>query len=267
MSAPTRLRAADPRFELWSQAAATRDEWRRISLDPGPADRASAESAIAAIYAHLNRPAPAFVWAASPAEAAPLITDRTSLDDLHRLVMRPALRCRSPIASDLAAYRSRLRARLDLQINPAIFDPPPPKRDKRSDPWPPLPPEPPLRFGIPLSEVVRRHVRDALRATLQFRSAVRAALGPPQAQPICWYARHDVDWIGYADVWRRLGLASYSGADTSALDDWATLARSAGWWWAADSVCVMSEPPSRVDLRGPTEVVALTWPDGWRVTV
>ncbi|WP_425321283.1 DUF6745 domain-containing protein [Couchioplanes caeruleus] len=81
---------------------------------------------------------------------------------------------------------------------------------------------------------------------------VRAALGPPARLPICWYGQQDASWIAQHDVLRRLGLSHPAPCDITDLDDWAALARAAGWWWPCQEVCVAVERPARI---GPEVVV------------
>jgi hypothetical protein len=116
---------------------------------------------------------------------------------------------------------------------------------KGDKPWPVLPPPQALEAGVPLRLVLRQGVRDALRTALMDSVAlrVRAALGPPARVPVCWYGQQDAYWIAHYDALRRLGLAHYSPPESAALDDWATLARTTGWWWPGEEVCVMVDRP------------------------
>lgn len=77
----------------------------------------------------------------------------------------------------------------------------------------------------------------------------RAELGPPESLPVCWYGQQDAPWIAYYDAWRRLGLAHYFGPDEALLDAWATLARSCGWWWPDEAVCVIVERPAVITVE------------------
>ncbi len=252
-----------------------RDEWLGHGLSTAPADRPAAETAVTSLYARLGRARPRFAWVDSPAAAMPLVAGAPTHAVLHQWVMRPPSGPR-PVASDLAASASRLRSALDERLEPPAFDPPPPKRTRKPpEPWPVLPAPDLLRRGIPFREVLTQGVRDALRASLALHPPVRAALGPPEAVPVCWYGQQDAHWIAYYDAWRRLGLARYPRADDAWLDTWAALARATGWWWPGDAVCVMVERPAALRVEpvpgawhgevrprrdgGP----ALVWRDGW----
>jgi Domain of unknown function (DUF6745) len=157
-------------------------------------------------------------------------------DDLQRSIDRPRGR---PFASDLVAGLSKFRSALDAAVERPGFDPPPPKRKKKDEPWPVLPPADALRTGIPFLEVLRQGVREALRTTLMTNLAlpIRARLGGP----VCWYGAQEAYWIAYYDACQRLGLARYRDDD---YDDWANLARSCGWWWPDEDVCVITDRPA-----------------------
>jgi hypothetical protein len=273
LTAPARLEAATAKRAIWWQrAAAIRDDWLDSGLTAKPANRATAERAITAIYARIGRRSPAFTWVDSPQAATGLVSGGPNLDDLYRCVKHPVAG-RPPLASDLAAHRSQLRAALDDTVTIAAHDSRPPKREKPNDPWPDLPADAALRAGQPFREVVRRSVRDALAASLGagFYLPVRAATGSVQTQPICWYGQQDTDWIANFEVWRQLGMAAYRPGDEDAFDDWIVVARSSGWWWPAEDVCVVSERPTVIDTRtvpgarhGERHATFIAYRDGWQ---
>jgi hypothetical protein len=245
LTAPVRRRTAAV-FDYWQQAAGLRQEWLDVGSSTEPADREAAESVLTRLYARHGRPRPRFVWAASPEPALAEvkgIPGHTELQQWLRVVPPPG---RPPIAVDIAAGWSRMMAALDEDADHPDLDPPKGAR-KAAKPWPELPPVPALEAGVPLRVVLRRHIRDHLRTALMENAAlpVRAALGPPARTPICWYGQQDAYWVGHYDIVRRLGLARHSATLTARLDDWATLARSAGWWWPADDTCVLVERPVR----------------------
>ena len=76
---------------------------------------------------------------------------------------------------------------------------------------------------------------------------------------------------------RRLGLVSYGAPGNEWLDCWCTLARSCGWWWPFERVCVVAERPAIVRVEEvpgakPGPIVphcpdgpAIVFPDGWEV--
>lgn len=248
MTAPRHQRAA-----FWDQAAGIRDEWHRHGLACGPADRPGTEQAITRMYAEIGRRRPRFTWVRSPQEAQPLVAHLPTLRDLFALITdKPAERT-PPIASDLATAVSRLRGRMDEQITTPWFDPRPPQR-KKGEPWPDLPPDEALAYGIPFADIVRRHVREALFASLARGYALPAKHSlVGDDGPVCWYGQQEAHWLAYYDVWRRMGLARYGDTVDAGLDTWQSIARSAGWFWPDEDVCVVSERP----VRG------RTYADGW----
>ncbi|NUT03153.1 MAG: hypothetical protein HOV76_06710 [Hamadaea sp.] len=239
MTAPRHLRAA-----FWKQAADIRDEWLRLGLACGPADRSVARVAITKVYASMGRPQPEFVWVRSPREAQPLVRDLPTLDDLYAWVSAPPPEADPPLASDLATVVARLRWRMDDRIDTPAFDPKPPKR-KKGEPWPEHSVDRALDFGVPFVEILRRHVREEL-----FRQLIRAYAAPAkrslgEPSPVCWFGQQESHWIAYYDVWRQLGLADFGPALDAELDVWADVARSAGWFWPGEHVCVVAEKPVR----------------------
>jgi hypothetical protein len=261
----------------WRRAVDIRREWLHCGLSTEPADRTATEQALTTIYARLRRPRPRFVWVDSPRQALPLVAGLPTLDILYQWVIRPPHSGPPPLASDLAAALSRLRGALDERITRPDFEPPPPKRKKAQEPWPVPPPLDALRAGIPFREVLRQGVRDALRTSLAdgFSLPVRGSLAEEGTPAVCWYGQQEAYWIGYYDTWRRLGLAQYSPVDDRQLDVWATLARSCGWWWPGETVCVVVERPAVIRVErvpgGHHEQVrprrddgpAIEYRDGW----
>jgi hypothetical protein len=63
------------------------------------------------------------------------------------------------------------------------------------------------------------------------------------------------------DALHRLGLARYQPADLDHLGYWAALARSCGWWWPGEGVCVVVDRPEVAR----TEPVPGTWHDEVRL--
>jgi hypothetical protein len=243
----------------WDKAVDIRREWLANGLATDPADRTNAEQALTVIYARLGRTRPGFVWVDSPRAAAPELAGVPTHDELYRWIHGRQPPGRPPFASDLAASLSHLRSALDVHLNPPAFDRPPPKLGK-NEKWPVLPPVEAIQTGIPFSEVLRQGILRALRTTMaSLFLPVRAAY--LHNGPICWYGQQEAHWIAYYDAWRRLGLATYRGHEAEHLDDWATLARTAGWWWPGEDVCVVAERPEHVHAKP----VPRSWHDEARV--
>jgi len=215
------------------------------------------------------------VWVGSPHAAVPHLTGLPTHDVLHGWVTAVRPQGTPPVASDLAASLSRLRSGLDeCAAHPDLDAPPWAKRPEKGKPWPQLPPQDALQVGVPLRELLRQGVRNALYTSLAhgFFLPVRAALG---RVPVCWYGQQDAFWIAYYDTLRRLDLARYPAALAEHLDDWATLARSCGWWWPGEDVCVLVQRPilirtepvpgawhEQVRLQR-ADRSAVVYPDGW----
>ncbi|MEV4705196.1 DUF6745 domain-containing protein [Actinoplanes sp. NPDC049316] len=256
MTAPARRRVAAALLDHWHRADTARREWLATGLSTAPADRDAAEHLLTRLYRRHGRGRPCFAWVDSPHAGLLLAEGIPSHEDLQRLLRHPA--GRPPLAMDIAAGWSRLMARLDeAAVHPDLATGRYVRREGK--PWPDLPPVEALEAGVPLRAVLRQGVREALRTALTHSVTlpVRAALGPPARLPICWYGQQDAPWIAHYDVLRRLGLATYASFDAARLDDWAGLARSTGWWWPGETVCVVVERPARI---GPVSLPEHTLP-------
>jgi uncharacterized protein DUF6745 len=265
LTAPARHRAAPAVLDHWHKAVDIRREWYDIGLATEPADRETAEEILTRLYRRHGRDRPRFVWAASPRAAVSLLPAGLPSHEDLRAWLRPRPPAgRPPLVSDIATGWSRMMLALDDAAVHPDLDPPRPVR-KGDKPWPVLPGVRALEAGVPLREVLRQNVRGALRTALMDSLVLptRAALGPP---PVCWYGQQDAYWIAYYDVLRRLGLAHYGPAG-SRLDDWASLARSCGWWWPGEDTCVVADRPAAVravPLRDDELPVATPPPVEWR---
>lgn len=247
--------------DSWREAVKIRQEWLGHGLSTQPADRRTAEHGLTLIYARISRPKPRFVWVDSPAQAIPLVAGLPTLGRLYEWIRDPRPRGTPPLASDLAMVAARLRGALSARVlhnDPELSAA---RKGKRGEPWPELPPLRALDTGVPLGVVLHQGIRTALHRSLAhgFRLPVRETLTGPV--PTCWYGQQDAAWIAYYDALHRLGLASYGPDDLDHLGDWAALARSCGWWWPGEDVCVVVERPERAG----TEPVPGTWHDEVRL--
>ncbi len=183
-----------------------------------------------------------------------------------------------PLTSDIAAGLSNLRSVLDDCVVRPNFDNRPVLKRKKGQPWPTLPPEEAFTLGMPFLVVLNQGVRDSLHRSLMLNvcDPARAATAARKPSPVAWYGQDDVSWIAYYDACRELGLASYPRAAETRLAEWVTIARSCGWWWSGEKVCVIAERPAvlrteRVsgDPHGVIRLVrdghpSLEYRDGWR---
>jgi len=290
--------ASDRLVAYWRLAEPVRREWLDHGLDTAPAGRATTEDILSRIYARHSRRRPRFRWVDSPRQALPLLAGLPTHDLLQQWIRARQPAGKPPLASDIAAGLSRLRSALDAAADHPDLTPPQAgrkkdarkkdawkkdagqKQDGAGSKWPVLPPIEALAAGVPLRVVLQQGVRDALRTSLVdgFSLPVRAALAAVGRQPVptAWYGQQDAHWVAYYDVLRRLGLARYRRADETQLDEWATLARSAGWWWPGERTCVLVERPAvirtgpvpgaRHGEQRPASGVAgpVGYRDGWR---
>jgi hypothetical protein len=271
LTATVRRKVAASVSDHLQKAVELRHEWLDVGVATEPADRAAAEHILTRMYTRHRRARPRFAWVESPRQGLAMATGIPGHEDLQRWLRprRPA--GRPPLGADIAATWSRMMAGLDEGAAHPDLEPPKPMR-KRDKPWPVLPPEQALEAGVPLRLVLRQTIRDALRTVLMDSIAlrVRAALGPTGRLPICWYGQQDAYWIAHYDILRRLGLANYSPPQAAGLDAWATLARTTGWWWPGEQVCVLVDRPARIDaVPLPEDAIpvpadpAITYRDGW----
>lgn len=220
----------------------------------------AAEDAIAGLYAMVDRPRPAFVWVGSPAAAVRMLPL-----SLRTLAFDGAW----PLESRLATLVSALRERLDRRIGAGnIYS----RRVAL-----PLDPLVALRSGEYLWSIVDIGIRDPLRRVVRESVAgmVRAAVG--ERLGLMWFGQHDADWVAHYDVHRRVLGARFGAADAAQLELWARIARSCGWWWPREDVCVIAERPTATrtePVPGATygevrlhdaAAPAVAFPDGWAV--
>jgi hypothetical protein len=253
---------------IWQEAIKIRQEWLDHGLSTEPADRRAAEHSLTMIYAGISRSRPRFEWVASPHQALSLVAGWPTLASLYAWIRDPHPPGAPSLASDLAMSISRLRGALsagvahaDPELSPARKDN---RKGKQGEPWPELPPLEALEAGVPLGVLLHQGIRTALDRSLAhgFRAPVRTALSDsPDRLPVCWYGQQDGAWVGYYDALHRLGLARYQPDDLDHLGQWGTLARSCGWWWPGEDVCIVADRPALAR----TEELPGTWHDEVRL--
>ncbi|WP_211245934.1 DUF6745 domain-containing protein [Actinomadura oligospora] len=253
------------------RAIRIRDEWIDEGLSALPADRPAAEAAISELYTRVRRPVPRFVWVPSPAAATDAgVSARPTLPP--RFDALPRHRDDWPTAGLIAAQYARLGYRIGEVVS---------LRRRRYgtylfDPWRTDAPEQAVRQGTDAMLVVSRAVIPALTRTVRdsvlvpLRDLLNSEGGDPSGYSC--FGQHGVHQVGAYDLWRRSGLLRFRPEESEALDVWTALARSCGWWWPGDEVCVVSERPVEVraepapdggrrphSLDGP----AVRYADGW----
>lgn len=237
--------------DRWRDVAKIRQEWLDHGLSTQPADRPTAERGLTAIYARISRPRPRFVWVASPDEAVPLIAGWPTLDQLYEWVRDPLPRGKPPLASDLAMAVAQLRGKLSAAVLAADPELSPTRKSKPDKPWPTVPPAAALNAGVPLGVVLHQSIHTALHRSLVkgFRQPIRDALSRGGPVPVCWYGQQEAHWIAYFDVLNQLGLARYGPDDLAHLDEWAAVARSCGWWWPGEDMCIVVDRPEQAQTQ------------------
>ena len=93
----------------------------------------------------------------------------------------------------------------------------------------------PSRVRRALRLNIRRGLVQAVSSTMDHPSGVR------------WLGQHDADWLAEFAAHRLLGT-KFDAADLALFELWATLARSTGWWWPREDVCIMAERPVAVHV-------------------
>ncbi|WP_328644787.1 hypothetical protein OHS58_30345 [Amycolatopsis sp. NBC_00348] len=234
-----------------SRVPEIRDEWLRHALSTEPAERGTAEAVISELYALAGQSPPEFVRVSSPAAAVALIPPARTL----------SLGGDLPVEGRIATLVTSLRERLDQYIGAW--------RNRYRQPDPP-------RDGASVREFLNNGVAPALRRTI--RDSVAGALRGELATSsgLHWYGQQDAYWVAHYDLHQRVDGVRFAADDVAQLDLWATLARSCGWWWPRENVCVVADRPLVVRTEqlpsdygearlhngnGP----ALAFPDGWTV--
>lgn len=254
MSASRRQDRRVPGPRLWSRALEIRNSWLGHALSTEPADRPAAEAAITRLYELAGASPPSFEWVPSPAAAVAVTPPAQAL----------SLGGDPPVEARLATRVASLRERLDLLIG-AWRD-----RYRLPDRPPPDPTAVSLRalLNSGLGPALRRSVRDSVAGAMRGALTTRAGLR--------WGGQHEAHWVALYDLHRLAGGVRFDPDDALELDLWATLARSCGWWWPRDGVCVVAERPLvlRTErVEDPYGLVrlhhgtgpAVAFPDGWTV--
>ena len=242
-------------------AVALRNQWLSVGLSTQPAGRSAAEAAVSRLYVQAGAPPPAFECVPSPLAALRAVQaarPRYPAIQPPRQLVRQRLR-EWPVAARLASLETSLHSRLDARI-----------RRTEGTQWDAraanvgtvsmYAPEDAVLSGLSDRSVVVATVGRSLRGTLTdsvaapLRAALAEAIGQavdedelnPGGGVIAFHGQHGAAWIGYYDARRQAGFGGYASADLAELDVWATLAKSAGWWWPGEGLCLMAERPVAV---------------------
>lgn len=116
--------------------------------------------------------------------------------------------------------------------------------------WTVMPPRELLASGVPARRILDILVHQPLRESLRdnmYRHLRPAMLGADgQRDAVAGYDQYDTWTVGFHALARAAGLVRCRGDDDHQLDQWVTVARSAGWWWPGPRRCVITERPVAV---------------------
>ncbi len=229
------------------EAAEIREEWLGWAFSTLPAERPAAEAAISGLYRLLGLDPPRFHWVSSPLMALETVPPGVRLS-ASESVERMA---EWPVPRRLAMLVQTLSMEFEAQLR-----------------WIHRPMELEIRTEVrtPLARSVERCLHDSLPRTGDSRHF---------APGYRWYQTQSVSWIAHYDAMRRAAGMVFTPEQTHLLDLWAAAARSCGWWWPREGVCVVSERPVAMHTEpgdGPGEVrlhcadgPAFRYADGWDV--
>jgi hypothetical protein len=196
------------------EAAEIREEWLGWALSTLPADRPAAEAALSELYRLIGLAPPRFHWVSSPAAAL------TTVPPGMRLRPSETVERMSdwPLPPRFSSLMRQLCLELDVQVR-----------------W----------VHRSMDQLIRQKVRSSL--SISSNSSLFMALRPAHDarhhSGSFWYGAQCVSWVAHYDALRRAAGVVFTPEQTRQLDLWATVARSCGWWWPREGVCVISERP------------------------
>jgi hypothetical protein len=173
---------------------------------------------------------------------------RAGLCDTIRMIWTASPMSGAIVADSLVRRASRPRTVANI-VKPVAAPP--------RDALKPVPPDLSARIRLAVMEPVAY-------VTEQVRRPINEQIARFVRPTLPGYGQHDVPWLAYADALGQIG------ADVSATDASAEIARSCGWWWPFDDVCVLSERHSQLarDERGRLHASngpAVVYSDGWAI--
>ncbi|MFI6871212.1 DUF6745 domain-containing protein [Nocardia sp. NPDC050406] len=221
-----------------------------MGLSAAPADRAAAEGAIVELYRLLGEPPPEIVWVPSPVAAvAVLREDPDGVPEGFGRVPNGLASSKWPFLQRFSALKHGMRQRLVDRTEP----------DDRFwsygsripfHEWSVMPPGELLASGVPPRRILDIRVHQPLRESLRdnlYRLLRHSMLGTDgQRDAVAGYDQYDTWTVGFHALNRSAGLIRCRGDDAHQLEQWVTLARSAGWWWPGPHRCVITERPVAV---------------------
>lgn len=252
--------------EQWDLVIRYRDEWIGIGLSTEPADEATAEAAISEMYSLLDPPRakPTFLWLDSPNEAHLLMAMmyglgsdegtkrppiRDQMNEVIALLSRLPYRNGGPIPPNVAAITiAKMLLSEDMPLGPL-------RRAPIELALLSLAETDGAHYGtlealISSLPVLRRNV-----STFAHAEAYGKALAEWLHKVISdnythalkmnkFWGQSEAYWIGHYLTLRDTGLVTYDAAHAHSLDLWAAVAKSAGWWWPFEDLCIISRRPT-----------------------
>ncbi len=229
------------------EAAAIRETWLGHALSTRPADRPAAEAAIRGLYRLAGLDPPRFHWASSP------VTALNTVPQGRRLRPPPSVERLSEwtVPGRFSSLVTGLAWELDVRAR-----------------W----------VDAPADRMIRRQVQEPL--ALSYRSALlpplAAAHGSALRPGVDWYARIQcVSWLARYDALRGAAGVVFEPEQVRVLGLFGEVARSCGWWWPGEDVCVVAERPDvlRTEVWGDRGEVrphcadgpAVRYADGWEL--
>jgi len=217
------------------EAAEIREEWLGTGLSTLPADRPAAEAAISGLYSLIELDPPRFHWVSSP-----LIALETIPPGMR---MRPSQSVERisewPAQLRLSAQVKALRGEMYAQVK-----------------W----------FHRGRDQLFHRRIGISLARSFDSSLLIPLRLlhGPGYNQVRDLYGAQSVSWMACYDALRRVAGVVFTPEQTRQFALWATAARSCGWWWPREDVCVVSERPvtMHTEVWGEDGEVRLHRPDG-----
>lgn len=226
------------------KAAEIREEWLGWALSTLPADRPAAEAAISGLYQLIGLDPPRFHWVSSPVAALetvpPGVRPRPS-ETVERLA-------EWPLPGRFSAMLTALWISLETRFR---------------------------RFDQSMTSLAQHQIGGSLWQSCRSSLFMPLQAAHGSAFPRNWYDAQCVSQIARYDAIRRMSGVAFNSGQTRLFDLWAAQARTCGWWWPREDVCVVSERPVAVHTEvwndfgavrpHRTDGPALRYADGWDV--
>ena len=282
------------RLEEW------REEWLQVGLCTDPADRPRAQSAITAMYACLDKPAPIFLWFDSPMSCQLVmhLLSQTELRDQLGDQLGGQLwgQLRGQLRDQLwGQLRDQLEDQLWGQLGDQLGDQ---LRDQlegqlEGQLWGQLRGQLRGQLGGHLRDQLGDQLGGQLEGQLggqlwgqlgdhlwgqlwdqlgsQLWDQLWDQLGSQKIQfkDTNWWGQHDAYWVAYYMFGREIGV-SYDAEMSRRLDLHGEVCRSCMWFWLFEGLCILSDRPSEIHRDSRNNLHNLTGPavgfrDGWGV--